>query len=187
MKVFVGEKREHKSSKFQVYAASVNSFAEVKKAYSKIKEANLAASHVPCGYRIFGSAMPFKQDFADDFDIGLGRTILNVLKQRGVYNIAVFVVRHFDGEHIGPARFEIVKEMTESILATIPGALNYGQSCEDQSLVRALNDVAKRRQPQRTYTKAVNGRGRRGGRGGLHGHLDRRESREAIHTDHSLD
>ena len=165
--VYAGPAKEVQGSQFQAFAAKVKSLEEVRLAYKKVKEGNLAASHIPCGFRLFGSSFHTKQDFADDCDAGLGKTILDALKAQGAFNIAVYIVRHFDGEHIGPTRFDIVRDLTKEIISSIPTTLEYGQSFTDQSLIQALRDVANKRakQPDTQKNTHIRNRGGFGGRG----------------------
>ena len=171
VKVHIGPEKTHGTSKFYAYIAEVNNFNEIKEAYMKIKDANLGASHIPCRYQVFGADFPTKQDFADDFEHGAGRTILDQLQLAGVFNVAVFIVRYYDGTHIGRARFDIMKQLTRDAIAEFPGKLNYGQNFQNQGLLKALKQANKpyrRESPsQLAETSAQNqqpvrGRGGRG-------------------------
>ena len=116
----------------------MSSFDEVKSAYNKIKEANLSAAHIPCAYRLIGVDFPLKQDFADGSEIGAGRVILNTMKAQGLFNLAIFIVHYYDGEHIGPKRFAIMQSLSEKIIASFNGTVDYGLTHSDQGLVSAL-------------------------------------------------
>ena len=143
------------------YLAEVKNFSEVQEGYEKVKEANLAAAHIPCRYRLFHPNFSTKQDYADDGDHNIGREILQTFKHEGVFNVAVYIVRYYDGEHIGPIRFKIVKQLTQQVLSQVKHALNYGQNEADQVLVKAFKQTVQ----QGKSTPAPRGQIRSGGRG----------------------
>ena len=147
-RVHQGGVKEYGTSKFQSYIVEADNFGEVQEAYMKIKEANLGASHIVCGYRIYGRDFPFKQDYSDDGEHGAGAVILDELQAHGVFNVAVFVVRYYDGTHIGRERFNIIRELTKDVIAAYPAPLNYGQNFSDQKLVSAVKRIARVQRPQ---------------------------------------
>ena len=150
-----GNREEYQGSKFMVYTAKVNSFKDVQKAYAKVKDANLAAAHILCGYRIFAKDFPFKQDFSNDGDHQIGKVILDILKTQGVFNVAVFIVRYYDGDHIGPQRFNIVHRLTEQAIASFSSGLEYGQHFQDQELVHALKQAVNVKQRKPRYSRST--------------------------------
>ena len=101
-KAHPGPIKSKSSSSFRAYVAEVESFEDIKRVYCKIRDDHLGASHIPCGYRLFGKDFPFKQDFSDDGEYGAGHVILEQLQNQGIFNTAVYVVRYYDGAHIGP-------------------------------------------------------------------------------------
>ena len=143
IKTVESEPEHYEGSSFKAYYANVSSFKDVQWAYKKVKEANLAAAHIPCGYRICHPDVHDRQDYSDDGDYNLGREILFSLKHHRVLNAAVFVVRYYDGTHIGPERFNIVRRLTQNVLAKVPYALDYGQKNKDQELVKAIQKSGK--------------------------------------------
>ena len=46
--------------------------------------------------------------------------MLNILKEQGIYNIAVFIIRYKDGGNIGKARFEAITELTKMVIMKMP-------------------------------------------------------------------
>ena len=124
--VLEGPTKTKGGSCFKAYAIHTRDFEEVKKAYLKIKDANLGVAHIMCGYRLFGPIIHNLQDYSDDGDYGLGTAILAELKTQGVFNIAVFVVRNYDGIHIGQIRFDIVRELVQEMLSISKSSLDYG-------------------------------------------------------------
>ena len=46
--------------------------------------------------------------------------MLKLLETSNIVNRAIFMVRHYDGTHIGPARFTAIKEAIESSLNRAP-------------------------------------------------------------------
>ena len=151
--VIPGPVKEFSMSKFQAFGVRVSEFSDIRKAYQKIKEANYSAAHIVCGYHLYGPQMHIKQDYSDDMDHGMGKRVLNILKKKGVFNIAVFIVRHYDGQHIGPKRFEIVESLTSKMLSAMPGTLEYGQTLPDKTLFNALQKVAQKRFSKKSNTK----------------------------------
>ena len=139
-------------SKFTSYTAEAETFEDIKLAYKLIKEENLSATHIMCGYRIYGKELHILQDFSDDGEWGGGRRILEVLKKQGAFNIAVFVVRMHDGPNLGKERFEIIQRVAENALSKVKRTLNYGQRCSDRSLLQALKKAAT--QPPKDVRKS---------------------------------
>ena len=107
-------------SRFKAYFAVTKNFNDVKRAYKKVKEANLAAAHILCTWRICHPDFHDRQDYSDDGDYNMGREILYSLKFQGVINVTVFVVRYYDGKHIGPEHFNIVQRLTHNVLSKVP-------------------------------------------------------------------
>ena len=164
--------KSHERSSFYSYAARAKCLEDVKKVYLKLKAEHLNASHIIRGYRFFHANIPMHQDFSDDGEYGGGRKILEALQQSGAFNLCVFVVRMKEGLNIGPIRFQIIGDLARDAISSMPGSLDYGQSCgrQDRELLSALKKVAVR--PSKTNVrggqqrKFTRGRGNNRGRGG---------------------
>ena len=151
LQLITGPTKEHEGSKFLSYAAVVGSVSNVQLIYKKLKSEHQMATHVMGAYRIFGKEHYRLQSFCDDGEYGAGRRMLNILKEQGLYNIAIFIVRYKDGGNIGKARFEITSELSKLVLVKMPH-LDRGlrQNEEDKQLAEALKAAVtwKRKEPQ---------------------------------------
>ena len=162
-RLWQGQEFVVESSIFCGYAMEADSFDLIKDAYQYLRNQNLNASHILCGYRIFGKKFSSLQNYSDDGEYGGGREILSILKQLNLFNTVVFVTRVRDHKNIGPARFEAIRDATKSALAAMDIVANHGQACGDQQLVKALNEAAPK---QREVSKGDGKNNKRGGRGG---------------------
>ena len=131
-----GPKKTKEKSSFLSFASEVRSINEVKEVYRKLKTEHRMATHIIGAYRIFGQDHFSLQSFCDDGEHGGGRRMLNILKEEGLFNVAVFIVRYKDGHNIGKARFEIITELTKMVISKMP-KLNRGEN-EDKETVEAL-------------------------------------------------
>ena len=167
------EQKAENGNLFQAYMIEADSIEKVEQAYRAIFKKHISATHVMCAHRIFGSSFHRLQDYVEGKEHGGGRAILNTMKDSGVWNIAVFVVRYHAGPNLGPRRFEIMKELTRNVITSYPHRLNYGQFFSDQITLTALNAAAKRPEQNTNNTMQERGRGRgqrgRGGRRGRRG------------------
>ena len=143
-KIAIGPHLDESDSRYYTYSAEVNDLQDVKNVYLRLKRLHLAATHVMCGYRIFGVEAHQLQDYCDDNEHGGGRTILNQLKKAGVLNYAVFVIRYYGGVHLGPRRFEIIRQLTDQCVAEFPNRLEYGNNMQDKELLKSLAKAATR-------------------------------------------
>ena len=169
MSVQQGDTKSHGGSKFIDYVSFVKSFEEVKKAYLKIKDANMCAAHIMCGFRLFGQSFHVKQDYSDDGEVGGGTTILAKLKELGV-NIAVFVARYYDGVHIGKRRFELILDIIDGTLGKLRHSLDYGQNENNPGLLKSLRRAVKKSLPQQNNEDKLKTRRQISNRGGRGGH-----------------
>ena len=158
MRIHEGEEKAEKRSSFKVYAAQIKTIAEAFEVYQAVAKNHISSTHVMCGFRIFGSAFHTLQDYVDAKEHGGGRKILEILKGLKVWNIIVVIVRYHNGPNLGPRRFEIIGEMVRQVVASFPGALNYGRYFTDQETLKALNEAAVKPEPK---DKTQNARGRR--------------------------
>ena len=135
-----GPCKEQEGSTFHVMAARIESIEELKKTYRRIKNDHCMATHVMGGYRIFGQDHIHLQDYYDDGEYGGGRRILQQLKEQQIFNLAIFVARYKEGGNIGKARFDIITELTKSVIAKVPGNIDHGKrdSEEEIELAKAL-------------------------------------------------
>ena len=53
---------------------------------------------------------------SSDIEFGAGEVVCEVLESKGLNNVVVFVRRRYGGSHLGPKRFQIIKQWaTEAI------------------------------------------------------------------------
>lgn len=105
--IIKGAEDTQANSKFASFVVAVKDFDEINAAYLKVKMKYADATHISCAYRLPGANTPINQDYVDDGEIGCGRTILKAIKDQGLMNVAVFIMRYYGGIHLGPKRFEI--------------------------------------------------------------------------------
>ena len=105
-----------------------------------IKEQHLSATHIMCGYRLFESDMISLQNYSDDGEHGGSRRILDVLKQSGVFNVAIFVVRYYGSKNVGKARFDAITELAEKMLGAIPSP-DRGERSGEPETFKALQQA----------------------------------------------
>ena len=96
------------NSRFIGYSAIVKDLEEVNAAYARIKADHIGARHVICAFRIPNTAYHTHQDYFEDDEHGAGRTLLKALVTSNIMHRAIFVVRYYDGTHVGPDRFRSI-------------------------------------------------------------------------------
>ena len=112
LKIHSGPMKSVNGSTFYAYAVQANNFEKIKETYQIIKEEHISATHVMCGYRVFGTRHYNLQDFSNDGEHSGGRTILEKLRSAKVWNMAVFIVRYHEGPNLGRLRLEIIGDLT---------------------------------------------------------------------------
>lgn len=109
----------HNKSRFIAYAAAIKDYKDVEAAYSKVRMKFADATHVTCAYRIPGDETYNLQDYADDGEIGAGRTLLGTLKQEATLNVVVFLIRYYGGHHLGSQRFQVFRDAAKGALKAL--------------------------------------------------------------------
>ena len=158
IEIHEGDSKTENQSTFRVFLKQISKLDEAVDVYHAIAKEHISASHVICGYRIFGSSFHTLQDYVDAKEHGGGRKILEVIKNARIWNVVVVVVRYHNGPNLGPRCFEIIGELVQQAIASYPGALNYGRYFTDQDSLRILNDAAVR---PKVAEKPKSSRGRR--------------------------
>lgn len=108
-----------KGSHFKSFAAAVEDFGEIHAAMVKLRMKYADATHISCAFRLPGANTPINQDFVDDGEYGCGRTLLKVLKQEQLMNIAIFIVRYYGGTHLGVARFDLFRIIAKAAIKAL--------------------------------------------------------------------
>lgn len=159
-----GDSKQVENSEFISYAVKVSSAEEVRVAYRKLRVRYADAHHIMSAFRLDPPNGPYNQEANDDGEYGGGRAILSVLQDNDVLNVAVFVVRFFGGKHIGAARFDAIKKLTNTALCKV-GAL--------QSEVRtSQHNSSAQRRFTRSMSQSVRGKGISAGRSVSTGRMD---------------
>ena len=112
-----GVPKTFQGQQFLAYTTAVKSIHEANVAYAKIKSIHADSRHIISAVRIPGRDFFFNQDFADDDEHGGGAYLLELLLESQIQNRAIYVVRTYEGKHIGSKRFEMMKEAVKSALS----------------------------------------------------------------------
>ena len=99
------------------YTCPARTVAEINDAYAKLRSIYMQARHIICGYALPHRSFHTHQDFYDDDEHNGGAFLLQLLHDSNITNRAIFVVRLYDGEHIGSKRFDAMREAVSSALA----------------------------------------------------------------------
>lgn len=97
-------------SSFMAAALAVENMSEVHAAYKRLFREFPEADHIVTSCIVNGESA-----FRDDSEFGAGHRMLNILFDHKLGNVVLFVIRHY-GEHIGPMRFAVMREVAEEAL-----------------------------------------------------------------------
>ena len=117
--ILAGERLIENATSFTGYVAKATSFNHIRKAYLRMKLALPQARHIMCAYKIDAVEEYYAENSCDDGEYAGGRTVLQAIKDRGIKNCAIFVVRFNGGNKLGQRRFELIKQAAESALDRI--------------------------------------------------------------------
>ena len=115
-----GHTQVFQKQEFTGYTAAVKSIEEVNHHYTKLRSFHTDSRHIICACRIVGRNFFINQDFLDDDEHGAGNILLNMLLESQIQNRVLFVVRTYDGTHIGLKRFELIKKAASSAIDRAP-------------------------------------------------------------------
>ena len=134
-KLVRGPDHQEKGSEYCSYAVKVKTPNEVCRAYEKLKVKYADATHISCAYHLENPFGPFRQEAIDDGDIGIGREMLAVLKKKEAIQIAIFLVRHYGGVHLGTQHFNIAESLASGEIRALnqPTALHKTRRQRDGS------------------------------------------------------
>ena len=105
LKMYTSDPFSAKGSQFVAYAMKVNNLDQARLGYHKIYQLNPLANHVMAAINTDNY-----QEFVDDGEHGAGIKILKQLTDPAALTSAVFVVCRYGGIHLGPTRFDLIKE-----------------------------------------------------------------------------
>ena len=117
-KLIVSQEHHEKQSDYYSYVQKVKSFHDVQSGLLKLRLKHGDATHVSCTYSLKNAKGPFLREGHDDKEFGVGRAILSILKEKGVNNCCVYIVRYYGRIRLGARRFQIIKMLTEGGIAT---------------------------------------------------------------------
>lgn len=105
---FVESKRDTvKFSTFQAYALKCSTVDDAHLAHVRVKQMNAEATHVVAAFvPKEGSGLHYS--FQDDNEYGAGLKLVRFIKEQGLDEVAVYLVRNYGGFHLGPSRYQIM-------------------------------------------------------------------------------
>ena len=101
---------------FTGYAMNIKSTEDVNYGYAKVRTLHPGARHAMAAWSLPGRSFHTLKDSEDDEEHGVSNAILEILERSNIENKAVFVVRDYDGTHIGPKRVDVVREASRKVL-----------------------------------------------------------------------
>lgn len=108
------QSKSAQTSSFSAAACTVESMNQVHLAYKRLFREFPEADHIVAAATCSGEEM-----HQDDSEFGAGYRILNMIRDYHLGNVAVFVIRHYGGEHVGPMRFAVMQEVAEEALTKL--------------------------------------------------------------------
>ena len=90
------------TSHFTGYVCDVGTYEEVNSAYEAVRYKNLNARHIIWACVLPGTDVVSCFNFNDDGEHEAGTTLLDYMVKTEQKSRAIFIVREYDGKHIGP-------------------------------------------------------------------------------------
>ena len=115
-----GETIIKETSQFTGYICDTSSFDQVNAAYELVRFQNLDARHIICACYLPGTNVVSSYDFCDDGEHEAGAFLLDYMVKAGQKCRTIFIVRHYDGTHIGQARFDSILAAAKSAVTVKP-------------------------------------------------------------------
>lgn len=144
-----GLTEEDSNSIFTGYAIDVYSVQQVQNCYDALCLQVPNATHISCAYKLPGVDITTAQGSIDDGEHGAGRVLLNTLFKAKVSNKAIFVTRHYGGQHIGALRFQLIDKAAQSALNTLLKKEEQARQPLTQQELRDLNQQIAKQEQQR--------------------------------------
>lgn len=118
MKIIYTPPSDAGSCTFWAAAVRTDTTHEVQRAYNKIRQDHPDLEHVSVAYvaQHEGSSV---SGLVDDKEHGVGYRILKAIRENKEENVAVFVARKFGGVHLGPLRFDKIRQVSEKAIQLI--------------------------------------------------------------------
>ena len=121
-KIANGPAIEKEMNKFTGYSADVESLQQIRDVYMKLRLAHPKARHIMCAYQIEDQEEKYydRSRCCDDGEHGASSKLLEILTGNRISQKAIFVVRYYSGQKIGPARFTCICEAAEECIKLNP-------------------------------------------------------------------
>ena len=116
MKICKGEDQFRGNCQFIGYSVEVRNIGDVRAAYTKIARLHPESMSISCGYRLAGKDFLQLRGYADDNEHGAGRTLYFTLEDSNIFNRALFVARYYGNKHLGPVRFQLIKDAVRTAI-----------------------------------------------------------------------
>ena len=113
MKLYSSAMATAESSSFNAHVIKTQSTTEVRCGYVKVKQMFPQAAHIMAAFTIKNNI----EGYQDDREFGAAVRILETINGTGTPNIAVYVVRDYDGTHIGPRRHVLIETVVKEAIA----------------------------------------------------------------------
>ena len=120
-KISIGEGIQFTSgtSVFKGFVCDAENYDNVNRAYEWVVYNNMDARHVICACILPGSDVT-SADFFDNDEYGSGQVLLQLMQESEITDRAIFITRHYDGQHIGKKRFDLIKDAAKAALRSKP-------------------------------------------------------------------
>ena len=115
-----GRTIEAGTSSFTGYVCDTQTYTEVNAAYEYVRFNNFHARHIICACFLPMVGDDICCDYEEDDEHGAGNQLLEYMVNSDQENRAIFVVREYDGKHIGPQRFDCILDAAKSAVNSKP-------------------------------------------------------------------
>lgn len=103
-----------KGNKFRAVAVLADTLNEVHLSYIKMFQLYPHADHIVAAF-----AVGNEEGYQDNGEFGAGFRTLNVIREAKLLNVAVFIIREFSGNHLGPLRFDVMRRVAGKALQAL--------------------------------------------------------------------
>lgn len=119
--VVTSEEKRERGSRFVASGTPVKTYGEVRNFYKMLCSLprHAQAHHRILVYRFRDKDGKVIDGSMDDGEFGAGRNLLKHFEERGHENIACVITRWYGGEHLGVARFGLMRELVDQVVNDI--------------------------------------------------------------------
>lgn len=149
MQLVEGGTETKDQSTFIGYSAEVYSTNQVQKYYDALRLFNPDATHIMCAFRLLEVNVETSMGAIDDGEHGGARTLLNLLNKGHHVNKALFVIRHYGGQHIGAARFQLIEKVASTALTKLEEQIRSARQPLTQAELQELNNTIRQQELQK--------------------------------------